>query len=307
MTKIEQPFMPDFSTTYVPMEKGDGFRSSHFSSSLSIAQDSRFMLAKHQPDKIELTPPALYEEEMQKLNMGKLLKGLVDQLTNIQQFSLKEKQGFYEYTVNQVIMENKKATELRLEQMEEKKESTFWDFLQQVATCILSTVSIVIGGALIATGAGSIAGGLLIASGVAGISAFVLGEVGVNPTVVGALALTSAALGIGAGIASFATIANQLPKLVATIASSLVNVGQGVTEMGIAYQHYKMSMLDAKQSDIEGRLSLFRSDLEKEGKAVTSAVKSFEETEKIAALIAQHQNELGKFVTQGFAGAGIAG
>lgn len=258
-------------------------------------------------NKIAIPTPEVYQEEQAKRNLAQVLAGLVTTLHAVREQTLDDEQDFYEFKVNELIQENNKASKLRMEQLDEQKVETFWDFFKKAASAILSTVSIVIGGMLIATGAGAIAGGALIASGALGISALIMGELGDDPWLVGGIAIASAAFGVAGTIANFATLANELPKLVATIASSLVNVGQGVTDIGVGIHSHKIEMLKGEGQMYDERISKHQSDLERETSTLEHTIKSFEQSERLAAEVARNQAELNRFVTQSFATAGIQG
>jgi hypothetical protein len=270
----------------------------------SIHQDTELppLYVNRSSARIPLTTPKDYESKISQRNLGEILKSIVDTLQRVRTETTQEHSSLVDYEVNELIADNKKSTEIQIKKIDEQKELSVWDLLRRIFTCIGSALSIVIGGALIATGAGTIAGIAMITAGTLGVTSFILGETGVDPKIVGGLAIAGAVIGLGATLFNFALIAQELPRLITTIAVTLVSITEGSTQIGIAYQQYKIELLEAKNTDFDQSISWHKIDVQKELSEIGHLVKRFETAAQTATNIARDYQQLHKMIAQTYLG-----
>jgi len=217
------------------------------------------------------------------------LARFVDTLNKVRQSMTLEEQDSFSAAIDQIINNEKKASRIRSETIETQESSNFWGFLKKVGTIVLSAVSIVIGGALCATGTPFtiIAGALLIGSGLTSITAMALSEAGVDPKVTGAISIVSSVLGFAGSALSFGLAAVQTVKLIATIATSVVNVGSGTTQIMTSVYQSKVSRLMGDKSFFDQRIAMKKSDLEVISTRMSDNLKRSEEATEEASVIVQ--------------------
>lgn len=252
--------------------------------------------------RIPLTTPKEYESKISQKNLGELLKNIVDTLQRVRTETTLEQSSLLDYEVGELIADNKKSTENRIQKMNEQKELSIWDLLRKIFTCIGAALSIVIGGALIATGVGTVAGVAMITAGTLGITSFILGETGVDPKITGGIALAGTIIGLGATIFNFSLIAAELPRLITTISVAIIGVTEGSTQIGIAYHQYKIELLEAENTDFDQSISLHKIDIQAELAKMGHLVKRFENAAQTTTHIARDYQQLHKMIAQTYLG-----
>lgn len=258
-------------------------------------------LDTHQPS-IPIASPQDYNHEIQNANAQDIIVKLVGTLQMVRDCSLEEKESYFQTITNEISKQDTDLTENRIEELRKQKHTTFWSFIRKAATCILSVTSIVLGSFLTASGLGAIGGACLIGSGALGIASIILEEAQANPILVGAISLAAAAFGISGLAFNYHQLAQEIPKLVATLASSLVNVAQGVTQAGVAFHERNMSLLDAKSTKSQQKMALAKSDLEDNLSEIESSMRSFQQAEELAAHIVKEHSKLSSSITQSYRG-----
>ncbi len=251
---------------------------------------------------ISIATPREAEAKKRKTNLAEIVKNIVDTLQNVRNASTEEQTSLIDSKVHELMEENKKATQLHIDKMNEHKELSHWDLFRKIITCIGSALSIVLGGALIVTGAGTAAGAALIVAGTLGITSFVLGEVGVNPAIVGGLAIAGAAVGLGASIYSFTLMTQQLPAIMTSVAGAITAIGTGTSKIGISYHQHRISLMDAKNTDFDQAIALHKSDIQMELGQMEHLTRQFEQSAQTTAAIAREYQQLTRYISQTYLG-----
>jgi hypothetical protein len=160
---------------------------------------------------------------------------------------------------------------------ERAKESGFWSLLKKIASCLLSTLSIVIGGGLVSTGAGSLLGGTMIASGLLSLTNFTFTEAKVwdwlaeklskeddarrqqiATLVPAVLGVACGIVGICGGVGSTFTSGMKLLDQAVFIAQGALSTLQAGTTIGQGHADYHLINAQADLSSTHARLTVNR-------------------------------------------------
>lgn len=120
------------------------------------------------------------------------------------------------------------------------EEVSWWSFMGDVVSGLLSAATLIGGAALTIAGIGTGnpvaigAGAALVGSGAGGITALVLSKMGVDPTITGGIALASAGLALVGGITGWAQVTQEMPKLIMAIVQGGLGIAKGTSMWGQA-------------------------------------------------------------------------
>jgi hypothetical protein len=202
------------------------------------------------------------------LKVTKESRELGDELLGTLGFRL----GIVKDKVKEISAEN--MQKLR-ESAERAQSSTWWAVLKKVATCLLSTFSIVFGAAVAATGGGALIGGAMITSGILSLTNFALSETGawdwiskklanqdeewanrlawILPAAVGILA---GGIGVVGSVHSLATSAIQFADKAIFIAQSALGVFDGLVTLGKGQADARLVWAQADTMEVQAKLNV---------------------------------------------------
>ncbi|MDN3507956.1 MAG: hypothetical protein P0S94_03430 [Simkaniaceae bacterium] len=204
----------------------------------------------YEPSKPKLAPPSIGK------SLSKFIDNATDQQTKIADHNLEQ--------IRRLTERMGKLELDKIHHVSQKAKEAFecdtWDFYKQVAYCLSSATSIIVGGSLCATGQAPLIylGGSLIGSGIGTISAQFLEKQGVSKEICGAIALASAALGIVGSAGGMMYTPGEMTKLIRTIISAVATLTSGVTQ-------YKVNDAQANMQEIESMHSKIQHELQQLG------------------------------------------
>lgn len=256
------------------------------------------------PERPQLTPPCDYRLIRETERARKLGSSILDTLTM--------RLGYIKDNIREISAENIKKLK---ENAEKAHTSGFWSILKKIATCILSTLSIVFGVALIGSGGGALIGGAMIASGILSIANFALSEIGAWDWVAKQLAsdneewrqrlamILPAAFGIVAGgiglvgaIPSVMTGSIQVAEKALYIAQSVVAVFDGVTTLGKGIADARLLWSQGDLTLVQGKMTMGRTQFDSTMREIESSMNDFRavksKTKKIIQSISKTNTEL---------------
>ena len=180
------------------------------------------------------------------------------------------------------------------ERAEKVRDSNTWGFYKQVAYCLTSAMSIIIGGALCATGQVPLAllGSALIGSGVTSIAAMILERNGVSREITGALAMASAGLGLVGSIGGILFNPGGTVQLILTIVNAAIAIGTGVTQYNINQDQAAIQDIEKEQSKIQFALRELGLDVEQQTTDMINEVKRIDASRGIHGAARTLTNEL---------------
>jgi hypothetical protein len=200
-----------------------------------------------------------------------------------------------------------KLKELSQKQLEKLKETAnktktnlFWSILKQIASCIASAFSALLGLSVAAAGGSVLISGALITSGILSLANIAFSVTGLwekaanhlyaddranrerfLKIVPAAIGITSAALGVAGGAAAWATgvsFANQVTK----VAQSTLNFSEGVTTLGSSAATADLQWTAACSREIGAQMFKNQADLESFNSATSHAMTILSSTYKRA-------------------------
>ena len=206
----------------------------------------------YRPSKPKIPAPPV-ARSLAKSRVGDSLKRFIDAIVISQE-------KVATHNLEQVRRLTERMGELELDKIHEvskKAEKTFekdtWDFYRNIAYCLSSATSIIVGGALCSTGQAPLMylGGALIGSSIGSLSAQFLESKGVPKEVCGAIALASAGLGMIGSAGGMMYNPGESKKLIMSIVYAVTALTSGMTQ-------YKVNDAQANMQEIEsihGRIS----------------------------------------------------
>lgn len=172
-----------------------------------------------------------------------------------------------------------KIRDISAENIEKLKESAkrasasdFWSTLKKIATCLLSSLSLVLGIAFVASGGAALIGGAMIASGILSLANFALSEMGTwdwvadqlahdnedhkqkiamaLPAAVGILAggigLVGSVYGIASGALQFAEKAVSIAQTALSLFDGITTLGKGISDARLLWTRADLKLIESK-------------------------------------------------------------
>jgi hypothetical protein len=209
------------------------------------------------PTRIEISPPDENKEVLKETTPHQLQK-LVDSLFRCNTNQLNSIEKALSLKTDTIIFEKQQEAAKLFEAAEKTHQGNFWDFLKMIAGAILGTVSIIVGGTLIALGGpiGWASGSFLIGSGITSISATILAQVGINTEITSVIGLISAGMGLVGSIGSFFTTTHSLPHLIASLANAVFTVASGASTISSQEMKRQLSEINYEMTKIKKELNL---------------------------------------------------
>jgi hypothetical protein len=180
------------------------------------------------------------------------------------------------------------------EAAERASSSDLWSMLKKIATSLLSAISIVFGGAVLAMGGSALTGGAMIASGVLSLSNFALSEMGIWDTFADWIAhdneeekkkialIMPACIGIIAGGIGLMGSAEAIAKgafgfaeKAALVAQGALTLFEGVTTLGKGIADTRRTWTEAELITLHAQESIYRDHFTSLGQEIQDSMSEF--------------------------------
>ena len=157
-----------------------------------------------------------------------------------------------------------------------------WTYLKDIAFCLSQTTSVLMGGAL--TASGNPWGGALMASGVTSFVAHAMEKANAASATTGALSLAAAGMGILGGAASF----NELGQVVKTVQTAF-SLASATTKLGVEETKAQREYLAKELSRIEHALGVAEQDTRKIMNDTKEAAKQIDAASNVSDSMRDYQ------------------
>jgi hypothetical protein len=194
-------------------------------------------------------------------------------------------------------------------------DSSFWSILKKIATCLLSTVSIVFGISLVATGGGALIGGAMIASGVLSLANFAISETGgwewvakqlasdnqerqqmLSWVLPGAVGIIAGGIGIVGSVQGIVSGAIQFVEKAVYVAQTALAIFDGATTFGKGCADARMTWTQADLAKIQADLTVERTHFDNITREIEGCMNDFKaakaKTKKIIQTLSQSNVQL---------------
>jgi hypothetical protein len=205
--------------------------------------------------KPQLTPPKTAPRGAHK-SMGSALASFVDSVETSRQSSINNGLNRLSALATEYTRYQSEKVEKMMQHADEVMQEDSWNYWKNIAYCLSSASSIVIGGSMVLSGNPALvnAGALLAASGTTALFARSMEQAKVAPELTGTVALVSAGLGIAGSLGSSYTDPLSTIKLVSGMSQAAISLAYGAATFG-------QNQATAEQKWLEGQLSRIQQDL----------------------------------------------
>lgn len=215
-----------------------------------------------------------------------------------------------------------KIREISAENIQKLKEaaqraadSSFWSVLKKIATCLLSSLSIVFGIALVGSGGGALIGGAMIASGILSLANFAMSETGgwdwvakqisddneerrkmLAMILPGAVGILAGGIGLVGSVQGIVSGAIQFAEKSVYIAQTALAIFDGITTFGKGHADAHLTWAQADLQKIQADLTVERSHFDTVMREIETSMSDFKavkaKTKKIIQTLSQSNVQL---------------